>query len=719
MKAKQNTGGLDIFRLAAAFLVVAIHTSPLISFSAEGDFFLTRVLARTAVPFFFMVTGQFVLSDSLFSGREGDGALFRQVKKLALLYGLSILLYLPVGIYAGHYQALTLSSALRMLLIDGTFYHLWYFPACITGLLLVWLLRRFLPLRAVAAAAGILYLIGLLGDSYYGLIVRIPVLSGAYDAAFQVFSYTRNGFFLAPVFLILGAVLGRRKNQGRPALSAVCLAVSLALMTAEAFLLRHFALQRHDSMYVFLVPAAYFLYRLLLSLGLRPWKAARPLSTGIYVLHPLMIVGVRGAAKLTGLTGLLVGNSLIHYAAVCGASLAASACLVLLTGWRKRPVFSCGRAWIELDRDALRHNVEVLRALLPQGSALMPAVKANAYGHGAVPVARELNRMGIRSFCVATVAEGRELRCGGVRGEILALGYTHPRQFPLLRRYRLSQTVVDYAYALQLSRYGRRLRVHVGVDSGMHRLGERCEQVEKLARICRMKHLKVVGLFTHLCADDTHRPEDEAFTRRQLEAFYGVVRQLEERGIPRPRLHVLSSYGLLNGIQAPGQLVRVGIALYGMLSTQEDTQRCPVPLKPVLTLKARVAAVKTLHTGESAGYGRAFIAEGERRIAVLAIGYADGLPRSLSCGVGEVLIGGCRVPVAGRICMDQMTVDVTGVPDVQPGTEAVLIGRWGAEEITAGELAERTGTIANEILSRLGLRLERIVTGSSPVDGRK
>ena len=195
--------------------------------------------------------------------------------------------------------------------------------------------------------------------------------------------------------------------------------------------------------------------------------------------------------------------------------------------------------------------MEVLRALLPQGSALMPAVKANAYGHGAVPVARELNRMGIRSFCVATVAEGRELRCGGVRGEILVLGYTHPRQFPLLRRYRLSQTVVDYAYALQLSRYGRRLRVHVGVDSGMHRLGERCEQVEKLARICRMKHLKVAGLFTHLCADDTHRPEGRGFHPPPAGGVLRVVRQLEERGIPRPRLHVLSSYGLLNGIQLP------------------------------------------------------------------------------------------------------------------------------------------------------------------------
>lgn len=313
-----------------------------------------------------------------------------------------------------------------MLLIDGTFYHLWYFPACITGLLLVWLLRRFLPLRAVAAAAGILYLIGLLGDSYYGLTVRIPVLSGAYDAAFQVFSYTRNGFFLAPVFLILGAVLGRRKNQGRPALSAVCLAVSLALMTAEAFLLRHFALQRHDSMYVFLVPAAYFLYRLLLSLGLRPWKAARP------AVHRDLCPSSPDDRR-------------------CPGSGQADRAHRLAGGQQPDPLRGgmrgiVGRVRLPRPADGVEETTGfLLRPRLDRagsgcsaaqcggtagpsasGQRLMPAVKANAYGHGAVPVARELNRMGIRSFCVATVAEGRELRCGGVRGEILVLGYTHP-----------------------------------------------------------------------------------------------------------------------------------------------------------------------------------------------------------------------------------------------------------------------------------------------------
>lgn len=371
------------------------------------------------------------------------------------------------------------------------------------------------------------------------------------------------------------------------------------------------------------------------------------------------------------------------------------------------PAFGQSRAWIELDRDALRHNVGVLQKLLPDGCELMPAVKADAYGHGAVLISRELNRLGVKAFCVATVQEGVELRENGIFGEILILGYTHPKQFPLLERYDLAQTVIDLPYAETLEKYGQKVKVHIAVDTGMHRLGEPFENIENIGKMFDLQNLKIEGIYTHLCADDTESPEDRAFTMAQGRAFYDVVSQLGERGRVCPKTHLLASYGILNYPELAGDYARIGIALYGLLSTRADTENCAVPLEPVLTVKARVASVKDLYQGEAAGYGLQFVADQDTRIAVLAIGYADGIPRSLSCGAGSVLIHGCQAPVAGRICMDQTLVDISGVADVKTGDVAVIIGRSGEAQITACDLAEQTGTISNEILSRLGERLER------------
>lgn len=391
-----------------------------------------------------------------------------------------------------------------------------------------------------------------------------------------------------------------------------------------------------------------------------------------------------------------------------------------------------GRAWTELDRKALRHNVAVLRSLLPVGCELMPAVKADAYGHGAVLVGRELNKMGVQAFCVACVEEAVKLRKGGVEGEILILGYTHPALFPLLGQYDLSQTVVDYAYAQDLEKYGEKVAVHIGVDTGMHRLGERCEHIEKLCQICEMKNLVIKGAYTHLCVADSAAEKDRAYTRKQAEAFFHTMEVLKNRGYEIPRLHLLASSGVLCYPELAGDYARVGIALYGAcgdikgwghgVTVQEEvgremaghgvTVQKTAPsrqpgLQPVLALKARVASVRKLQAGESAGYGLDYIARRPARLAVLTIGYGDGLPRALSGGAGQVLIGGRRVAIAGRICMDQTLVDVTDVEGVQPGDVAVLIGSQQGEHITVEEMARRAGTIPNEILSRLGERLGR------------
>ncbi len=728
---KKRYDSLDWFRLAAAALVVAIHTSPLADVSADADFFLTRVLARIAVPFFFMVTGQFVTAG--FADRRAGG-MPAYLKKIAVLYGISILFYLPLGVYAGHYKEISFADVLRMFVFDGTFYHLWYFPACITGVLLVYGMCRFLkePQRLVLAA--VLYGIGLFGDSYYGLAERVPAVMELYEAGFSVFSYTRNGIFFAPLFLLFGAWAGEsRLKDVRILWAGLC--VSFVAMCEEAFLLRHFELQKHDSMYMLLPVVMFFLYKILLesSFTLKSRKSALQTklavtaSTWIYILHPAVIVAVRGVAKVAKVKAL-ADNSLVHYFAVLLLSAAVSYALAFFfmyfhkksrrkkagehqdSGSRQvRTQDRRARAWLELDRGALRHNVNALRERLPDFCRLMAAVKADAYGHGAVLIARLLQEEGVDAFCVACVKEGVQLRKKGIQGMILVLGYTHPQQFALLEHYRLTQTVIDHAYAVQLNAYGGTLHVHIGIDTGMHRLGVRSSCLEEVVNIYQMEHLAVDGLFTHLCVSDAVTEPGRSYTNAQAQAFYRLIRQLEQQGYSPACIHMQASYGVLNYPELAGDYARVGIALYGVLSTKEDMSRWHGLLQPVLSMKTRVATVKMLYQGESAGYGIRFTAKQDMKIATLAAGYADGIPRMLSEGVGSVLIRGCRAPVVGRICMDQITVDVSAVPHVEAGDEAVLIGRCGDLEISACDMAAQAGTITNEILSRMGARLERIV----------
>lgn len=369
------------------------------------------------------------------------------------------------------------------------------------------------------------------------------------------------------------------------------------------------------------------------------------------------------------------------------------------------------RAWIELDMSALAHNVHRLRALLPEGCELMAVVKANAYGHGDLPVARALNRMGVNRFAVATLSEAVALRRGGVEGEILILGYTDPADAALLERHRLTQTAVDFPHALALNGAGRRLRVQIALDTGMHRLGFDCAHISEVEGVYACRNLTVTGVFSHLCASDSLESEDVAFTQLQIQRFERAVKQLRADGFDPGRCHIQASYGAINCPELRFDCARVGIALYGVGSDDRPT-RTEAQLRPVLALRARVTSVRRLATGETAGYGRAFEAQRPTTLAAVAIGYADGVPRALS-GRGEVLIRGRRAPIVGRICMDQMLVDVTDVAGVRAGDVVTLIGRDGGEAIRCEEFAERCGTITNEILSRLGARLERVDAGAA------
>ena len=366
-----------------------------------------------------------------------------------------------------------------------------------------------------------------------------------------------------------------------------------------------------------------------------------------------------------------------------------------------------GRAWTEVDLSALRHNAQALAAMTPQGAAIMAVIKADAYGHGDVRVARTLYRCGVRDFAVATLEEGMRLRKHMVRGRILVLGYTDPREAATLRRWRLAQTAVDAAHAQALDAQKKRLRVHLALDTGMHRLGTDVQDGAALAALCNLKRLRVEGVFTHLCVSDELTEDALAFTATQAARFRAAVETLHGHGLKGFKTHAQATYGLMNHPELRCDFARVGIGLYGVLSQQGETL-AHADLQPALALRARVAQVRRVAAGESVGYGRAYTAKTDMAVAAVTAGDADGIPRSLSGAGAHTLIHGQRAPIIGRICMDQLLADVSGIVGVKPGDIVTLIGRDGPAEIRCEDFAGWCGTISNEILSRLGGRLGRI-----------
>lgn len=370
-------------------------------------------------------------------------------------------------------------------------------------------------------------------------------------------------------------------------------------------------------------------------------------------------------------------------------------------------MYQKGRAWIELDIDNLAYNIRQFRKILSPKCAIMPAVKANAYGHGAVLIAKALQDLEIKDFCVASVNEAVELRKAGILGQILILGYTSPNQFSDLVKYNLTQTIVDYPYAKLLNDFGQVIFAHIGIDTGMHRLGERSENIKEICKIWEFDNLKITGVYSHLCMSDGASDAERDITLKQIEEFNMVINFLHRKGIHHFKAHIQGSYGVLNYPALKFDYARLGIALYGVLSSPKDRIISNTKLKPVLSLKARIACVKQLHKGEALGYGLTYKAGKEMQIATVAVGYADGIPRELS-NKGFVLINGQKAAIVGRVCMDQLMVDVTDIKGVSCGDEAIFIGKSGNSEIMAADLADSINTISNEILSQLGSRLGRV-----------
>lgn len=350
-----NYAGIDYFRIAAAVMVIAIHTAPFSGVSKDFDFLLTYCAGRVAVPFFFMTTGYFVLGSWRKSGNNAGSKVLRSIKKTLFLYAVSIVLYLPVNFYSGGLPE-SAGKFIRMLIFDGTFYHLWYFPAVIIGCFTVMMLLKKFPAGIVLVISILLYLIGVGGDSYFGIAARVPVLEHMYDVIFAVSSYTRNGIFYAPIFLLMGQMLRERKasiektentagtartdsRTGRKnstvrdistGWNIAGLCISLTLMLIEGYLTFSLDLQRHNSMYLFLPSVMYFLFRLLLSVpGYAPgWT--RDVSMIVYIIHPGVLIALRGIAGAAGLDWLLAENALVQFISVSAASFAAAVLIDLV-----------------------------------------------------------------------------------------------------------------------------------------------------------------------------------------------------------------------------------------------------------------------------------------------------------------------------------------------------------------------------------------------------
>ena len=701
--ARESYPWIDRFRLMAAWMVVAIHTLPLASLGGAWDELLTLGLGRAAVPFFFMTTGFFLFRE----GFADWGSTARHCRRTALLYGAAMLLYLPVNLYAGQ---LRFPDLVGDVLIDGTMYHLWYFPALIAGSLLVCLLLRRVRLAWTLLISTVLYFFGLLGDSYWGLTQLLPPLRAAYDAIFTVSAYTRNGLFYAPLWLALGAWFSaRRRHLPSVTVSVGGLAISAGALVAESAAVHRLGV-RHDSMYVALIPLMFFLFALLLSVrGEARGGMARDVSLSVYLLHPAVILAVRLGAEILGLEDLLIERSMVHFLAVSVLSFGGSVVLWVLRRrfWPRRVPRRAEGTRIEIDCGALRRNLRLLSSEVPAGCEMMAVVKAEAYGHGAAACARLLWSEGVRRFAVATLEEGIALRRSGLGGEILVLGYTDPAEARRLRCYRLTQTLVSVAHAKALEAEGVRLSAHLKIDTGMHRIGVDAADADGIAAVFGLRHLRVTGVFTHLCDADGKSPESVAFTEAQVARFDRVCEMLTKSGIGQGvSLHVQNSAGLLNYPALQYDAVRIGIALYGLAAEEGARTAIHDALRPVLALRSVVAQVREISAGESVGYARAWTAAAACRLATVPIGYADGVPRDLVGG--EVLVRGVRCPIVGRICMDQLTVDVTALPDVAMGDTVTLIGRDGDAEIRAEEVAARCATITNELLSRLGGRVKRV-----------
>lgn len=367
-----------------------------------------------------------------------------------------------------------------------------------------------------------------------------------------------------------------------------------------------------------------------------------------------------------------------------------------------------GRTWAEIDLDNIRHNVREIKRAIPENTRFLGVVKADAYGHGAVPVAKAILEAGGDYLAVACAAEAIELRQAGISAPVLILGVTPPEFAGELAGLNITQSVPSLSYAQKLSeKLDRPLKCHLKLDSGMGRIGFSCKNgaTDDMLSALGMEKLDFEGVFTHFAVSD--EPEKD-FTAEQFRRFSECVEQLERTwGKHFAIRHCANSGAVINFREYSMDMVRPGLMTYGLYPAAETGG---ISLRPAMSLKSRIYAINHFRPGDSISYGRSYTVEKAIRVAVIPIGYADGLSRNLS-GRMDMLIGGVRCPQIGRICMDMCMVDVSDVPDCQEGDIVTIIGQDGNETIPVEELADRLGTISYELTCGVAPRVPRVYHG--------
>ena len=365
--------------------------------------------------------------------------------------------------------------------------------------------------------------------------------------------------------------------------------------------------------------------------------------------------------------------------------------------------------WAEIDLGALVHNFKEVKKKVGPDVGVMAIVKAQGYGHGMVQVSRPLEKEGVNYFGVTSPSEAFSLRKEGIKSSILILGPTMLEEIEKIIKKDITQTICTKEMALVLQgeckKLKKRFKVHIEVDTGMGRTGVPYQRALKLVKeVAKIPELEVEGIFTHFSTADE---ENKSFTKEQIKRFKEVLEKLEGEGIDIPLRHAANSAGVLNFPESYFNMVRPGLALYGIYPSEYVSRS--LDLHPVMSLRSKVIYLKRVKKGATISYGKTYVTGTDTTIAILPIGYEDGYNRLLS-NKGEVIIKGKRVRIAGRVCMDQTILDVGEVPGVKVGDEVVLIGKQGKEKVSVEEITKRVNTVPHEVVCRIAERVLRIYT---------
>ena len=366
------------------------------------------------------------------------------------------------------------------------------------------------------------------------------------------------------------------------------------------------------------------------------------------------------------------------------------------------------RVQANINLDAIYENVLQAKKLLSENTAFMAVIKADGYGHGAVEIAHTIDEL-VNAYGVAIPEEGIELRKAGIDKPILILGVTVQQQFEEMLAYDLSAALVSKKMAQEMSKAavcaGKRMKVHIKLDTGMSRIGFDLSDktLSELMDISGFPGIQIEGCFSHFARMDE---TDKTKARRQFARFLEFTKRLEDGGVELPIKHISNSAGIIETPEVQLDMVRDGICLYGLYPSEEVAKE-RLPLIPAMELKAYVSFVKDLDAGVEIGYGGTYATSHKTKVATIPVGYADGYPRALS-GIGHVLIQGKRVPILGRVCMDQFMVDVTEIEDVKPGDVVTLVGRDGEEFLSVEELAGQAHSFNYEFVCDVGKRVPRV-----------